>query len=151
LVEAILAWLEQHAPRSFARRALLHGDFGFHNLLVHEGRITGLLDWEFCHVGDVAEDLAYARPFVEKVVPWCKFEALYRQFGGTTVSAAAVDFWGVFGILRIGLGCYATLHEIDRGNMCLDTKAAFVAQSYARPFVVDAARFILRTEQNPAD
>jgi len=146
LVDCIFDWLEQRAPRSFTRRALLHGDFGFHNLLIHDGQITGLLDWEFCHVGDVAEDLAYARPFVEKVAPWAQFEALYRRFGGAAVSHPCIDFWGVFGILRIGLGCYATLREVDRGNGCLDTKSAFVAQTYARPFVVDAAKLILQTQ-----
>jgi aminoglycoside phosphotransferase (APT) family kinase protein len=146
LVEAIFDWLDHHAPQSFARRALLHGDFGFHNLLVQDGKITGLLDWEFCHAGDVAEDLAYARPFVERVVPWPDFASLYHRFGGVNVPAEAVDFWGVFGILRIGLGCTATLHEIDLGNMKLDSKAAYIAQTYARPFVVDAAKFILRTQ-----
>jgi aminoglycoside phosphotransferase (APT) family kinase protein len=146
LTEAVFDWLELHAPACFAKRALLHGDFGFHNLLVEGGRITGLLDWEFCHVGDVAEDLAYARPFVEQVVPWKEFDAIYRGHGGPAVADAAMNFWGVFGLFRIGLGCYATVHAIDLGNMRLDSKAAFVGQTYAKPFIIDAAKSILKAQ-----
>lgn len=144
LVEAVFDWLEGHAPAAFVRRALLHGDFGFHNLLIHEGRIAGLLDWEFAHVGDVAEDLAYARPFIEQVLPWPEFDALYRAHGGPVVPAEAVHFWGVFGLLRIGLGCYATLGEIDRHNARLDAKASYVAVSFGEPFVIDAAKLALK-------
>lgn len=144
LVEAVFDWLEGNAPAAFVRRALLHGDFGFHNLLIHDGAIAGLLDWEFSHVGDVAEDLAYARPFIEQVLPWKAFEPLYRAHGGPEVDRAAVHFWGVFGMLRIGLGCYATLGEIDRANPRLDAKASYVAVSFAEPFVIDAARLALK-------
>ena len=144
LVDTVFDWLEANAPAAFVRKALLHGDFGFHNLLIDKGRIAGLLDWEFSHVGDVAEDLAYARPFIEQVLPWEEFEALYRAHGGPQVDPASVHFWGVFGVLRIGLGCYATLGEIDRHNPRLDAKASYVAVSFAEPFVIDAAKLALK-------
>ncbi|HBY95564.1 MAG TPA: phosphotransferase family protein, partial [Chloroflexi bacterium] len=38
---------------------LIHGDFRVGNLLVTPDRLTGVLDWEFTHVGDPLEDLAW--------------------------------------------------------------------------------------------
>lgn len=145
LVDGVFDWLEKHAPAAFARRALVHGDFGFHNLLVAHGQLAGLLDWEFAHIGDAAEDLAYARPFIEQVLPWAEFETLYHAHGGAVVEPAAVHFWGVFGILRIGLACHATIAQIDAANPRLDTKAAYVGMSFATPFVIDAAKLALGT------
>lgn len=38
---------------------LVHGDFRLSNLLVHESRITAVLDWELCTLGDPLADLAW--------------------------------------------------------------------------------------------
>jgi aminoglycoside phosphotransferase (APT) family kinase protein len=38
---------------------VMHGDFRLSNLLVHDGRITAVLDWELCTVGDAMVDLAW--------------------------------------------------------------------------------------------
>jgi aminoglycoside phosphotransferase (APT) family kinase protein len=37
----------------------MHGDFRLSNLLVHDGQITAVLDWELCTVGDPLADLAW--------------------------------------------------------------------------------------------
>ena len=57
LLGALLAWLEVNVPEAEAPVRLLWADAGPHNLLVSEGRITGLLDWELAHLGDPLEDL----------------------------------------------------------------------------------------------
>jgi hypothetical protein len=44
-------------PQAEAPVRLLWADAGPHNLLVSEGEITGLLDWELAHLGDPLEDL----------------------------------------------------------------------------------------------
>jgi aminoglycoside phosphotransferase (APT) family kinase protein len=39
---------------------LVHGDYGFHNCLVASGgRLTAVVDWEVCTLGDALSDLAY--------------------------------------------------------------------------------------------
>ena len=38
---------------------VMHGDFRLSNLLVDDGRITAVLDWELCTVGDAMVDLAW--------------------------------------------------------------------------------------------
>jgi aminoglycoside phosphotransferase (APT) family kinase protein len=39
--------------------ATLHGDVGPGNFMVHEGKLSAILDWELAHAGDVHEDLAW--------------------------------------------------------------------------------------------
>jgi len=52
-------WLEQNAPTSAERLVVCHGDVGPGNFM-HDGeRVTALLDWEFVHVGDPMDDLAW--------------------------------------------------------------------------------------------
>ena len=37
----------------------MHGDFRIGNLMILETALTGVLDWEFAHIGDPAEDLGW--------------------------------------------------------------------------------------------
>jgi hygromycin-B 4-O-kinase len=52
---------EEHARlRAFVppERGLVHGDWGANNLLVDDGRISGILDWENATLGDPLRDVA---------------------------------------------------------------------------------------------
>ena len=51
-------WLGQHPP-SNQRICLCHGDFRIGNILVDQGRITGVLDWEFASWSDPMEDIGW--------------------------------------------------------------------------------------------
>ena len=57
----LFGWLLDRIPDPPGRPVLLHGDIGFHNMLVDNGRLSVLVDWEFAHVGDPAEDVGYVR------------------------------------------------------------------------------------------
>jgi Ser/Thr protein kinase RdoA (MazF antagonist) len=50
---------------AFAADVVCHGDFGPWNLVWRDGLPVGLIDFDFAHRGDAAEDVAYAlRTFV---------------------------------------------------------------------------------------
>ena len=83
---AVFRWLDANAPAAFSRRVLLHGDFGFHNLLVDGGDIVGVLDWEVSHLGDPNEDLGYTRPFIDPFIDWAEFVRCYRAVVDVEVS-----------------------------------------------------------------
>ena len=55
----LFGWLKAHLPAP-SRLSLIHGDFRPGNFLFEGGKIEALLDWEMAHVGDPAEDIAWA-------------------------------------------------------------------------------------------
>ncbi len=50
-------WLRRNVPHEVDRISILHGDAGVGNFLYVDDRMTGVLDWEWAHLGDPMEDL----------------------------------------------------------------------------------------------
>ncbi len=50
-------WLRWHVPTTVERLSVLQGDAGVGNFLVADGNLTGVIDWEWAHLGDPMEDL----------------------------------------------------------------------------------------------
>lgn len=74
-IELGIAWCRERLP--LERAAVVgHGDFRVGNLMVDASGLVAVLDWEFAHVSDPAEDLAW--PFVRA---W-RFGADERRLGG---------------------------------------------------------------------
>jgi aminoglycoside phosphotransferase (APT) family kinase protein len=57
--EAGLRWLRLNAPPPPEHTALVHGDYRLGNFIVSGEGLAAVIDWELCHVGDPAEDLAW--------------------------------------------------------------------------------------------
>jgi aminoglycoside phosphotransferase (APT) family kinase protein len=60
-LEAAMAWLFDHRPTGEGRRVICHGDFHPQNILIMDGRITGVIDWPNTIVADRALDVAATR------------------------------------------------------------------------------------------
>lgn len=56
--EFAFRWLTAHQPPP-APTVLVHGDFHLGNLLVEGSRLVAVVDWEWVHLGDAHEDLAW--------------------------------------------------------------------------------------------
>lgn len=97
---ALFGWLLDHIPNSSGTPSLLHGDIGFHNFLLDDGRLSAVVDWEFGHIGDAAEDLAYVRNTLGAQIDWDAFITAYRAAGGPAVSESRLHFFQVWGHLR---------------------------------------------------
>ena len=102
---AAFAWLLDNIPIRIDRIAIVHGDVGFHNAIVDDGRLAALLDWEFAHLGDPTEDLGYCRPFIEPLIPWDDFLARYREAGGGDYRAENARFFEVWRGVRNAVCC----------------------------------------------
>ena len=59
LVRYAGAWLRAHAPTSVSRTVLVQGDTGPGNFVFDHGSVTGIVDWEFAHLGDPMDDWAW--------------------------------------------------------------------------------------------
>jgi aminoglycoside phosphotransferase (APT) family kinase protein len=115
-IELGLRWLSSRAPEC-DRLVLVHGDFRVGNLMVGPAGLAGVFDWEFAHVGDPAEDLAW--PCVRS---W-RFGNDHLRLGGVgrveemlaaygrDVDPAALRFWEILGNLRWAVGCVAQAHR----------------------------------------
>lgn len=59
-VGGLIAVLQKEAARFDeldAQSRLVHGDFNPTNILIHRGKVSGILDWEFCHSGTPYMDI----------------------------------------------------------------------------------------------
>ena len=109
-----LNWLECNLPAPAAPR-LVHGDFRLGNLLVDQGRLTGVLDWELAHLGDPHEDLAYGCMTVWRfsrpdrpaygLGSVAALTAAYTAAGGAAFEPARFRFWLIYRTLWWALGC----------------------------------------------
>ncbi len=57
-IELGLSWCRERLPLK-RQHVVTHGDFRLGNLMVGEHGIVAVLDWEFAHISDPAEDLAW--------------------------------------------------------------------------------------------
>jgi aminoglycoside phosphotransferase (APT) family kinase protein len=117
----------------------VHSDAGFHNILVEEGRIRAVLDWEFSHLGEAEEDLAYCRPVVETLMPWDAFVERYRQAGGSPVREERLRAYQIWRSLRNAACCALGLKAFNDG-LNTDLRLAFAGRVLLRDFAADVEK-----------
>lgn len=109
-LEWCLRWLETHAPAAPARLTLVHHDFRTGNYMVHAGRVTGILDWEFCEWGDSNEDIGWFCAGCWRFGEVAKEaggigsrDAFYRGYeavNGCTIDRDNIPYWEVMAHVR---------------------------------------------------
>lgn len=60
-MDRLIAWLPGAIPPTEERTTIIHGDYSFHNLLIHPDRpvVAAVIDWELSTLGDPLGDLTY--------------------------------------------------------------------------------------------
>jgi aminoglycoside phosphotransferase (APT) family kinase protein len=112
-IELGLLWLREHRP--FELDAVVcHGDFRIGNVVVSERGLEYLLDWEFAHLGDPREDVAW--PLVRawrfgadrlrlggvgEVEPYLEH---YCELGGREIAVDELLWWEVLGNAKWAIG-----------------------------------------------
>jgi aminoglycoside phosphotransferase (APT) family kinase protein len=108
-----LSWLTDHVDDLKSRPACrIHGDIGFHNILMEEDRIVALLDWEFSHYSDPIEDLVYVKPFLDQLEQWPNFLRVYQQECGFGFDEGAARYFGVWKEARNMVACLGSLNSL---------------------------------------
>ena len=116
LIDAAFAWLHAELPHLGIHRQLVHGDAALHNTMGEGDRLTALLDWEFVHAGDPAEDLAYCRFLIEKILPWDEFMQAYYDAGGPHIPERRMAFFTVWRTLTLSVWTGMARGTFDRGK-----------------------------------
>jgi aminoglycoside phosphotransferase (APT) family kinase protein len=113
-IELGLHWVRERLPRD-RELAVVHGDWRIGNLAVDEHGLVAVLDWEFAHLADPVEDLAWPlvrawrfgaddlrlggiaepEPYLER----------YAELTGREVTPAELLVWEVFGNVKWAIGC----------------------------------------------
>ena len=132
-VDLGFAWL-LHYPLRERPRCLIHGDVGTHNMLVRDGHLVAMLDWELAKEGDPAEDLAQCRMLLlPDTMPWEEFAREYVAAGGDpwACESSAVAWFCVYTFVK---------HGVMNGTLCAnyfvgkrdDVIAASIAGHYVQ-------------------
>jgi aminoglycoside phosphotransferase (APT) family kinase protein len=113
VIELALLWLERNV-RVQTDVVVLHGDFRIGNLMISESGLVGVLDWEFAHIGDPAEDLGWllvrAWRFgqdhlhlggIGEIVPFLEH---YNALTSRNISLEQLFYWEVMGNVKWAVG-----------------------------------------------
>ncbi len=113
-IELGLLWVRERLP-THREAVVSHGDWRIGNVAVDEKGLVAVLDWEFAHLADPVEDLAWplvrawrfgaderrlggiadAEPYLER----------YAELTGREVSLEELVVWEVFGNVKWATGC----------------------------------------------
>lgn len=115
-----LRWLEQKQPPA-GLLCLVHGDFRIGNLLVNPAGLAAVIDWEFAHLGDPLEDLAW--PMVRDwrfgndqlrlggIAPAGPYLAAYKKLTGRAIDPFAITYWEIMGNMKWAVTCLVQAHR----------------------------------------
>lgn len=109
--QAGLAGLATTVPGT-PRGSLCHGDAGPGNFLHEAGAVTALLDWEFAHVGDPHDDLAWVavrNQLLGHPLELATVYAAWRSSTGLEIDAARLEWFRSLVLVRMLISCEATL------------------------------------------
>jgi aminoglycoside phosphotransferase (APT) family kinase protein len=113
-IEYGLLWVRERLEPP-TETTFCHGDFRIGNVAVDERGLVSVLDWEFAHVGDPVEDVAW--PIVRAwrfgaderrlggVGDVGPYLARYNELTGRNVTPGELDVWEVLGNVKWAIGC----------------------------------------------
>lgn len=137
---ALYGWLLDNVPDAEGAPVLLHADIGFHNMLIENGRLTALVDWEFAHVGDPAEDFGMAKNSSSNY-DWDSFTRYYRAAGGPEISPERLHFFRIWHHVRNASASNLTMGKFADGDLG-DLKLAYTGHFHF-PLFINAASQLL--------
>ncbi len=121
-MDRLIEWLPQHVPVDDGLSSIIHGDYSFHNLLIHpvEPRVVAVLDWELSTIGHPLGDLMYhcmewyRPPGIDDRgtlsdadlgalgIPTLKeYVARYCERTGFPIEAGDIGFYSAFNLFRV--------------------------------------------------
>jgi aminoglycoside phosphotransferase (APT) family kinase protein len=141
-MDAAFRWIKEHAAQAVGPRTLVHGDFSLSNVLVSDdNRISALLDWEFTQLGSPAADIGWFYTAAQRLASWEEFLAAYRSAGGRVPAKPQLDFYVLWGLLRLAVMNFQVATGFEAGRMH-DIKHAYAGLLFTRECVRRVGAFL---------
>lgn len=116
IMDSCFDWIDRNRALAKGPPALTHDDFNYNNMLVTGDRVSAVLDWEFAHVGTPAADVAYLWYAAESMGSFQDFLRAYEQAGGTIPPAPQLQFYRLWGQLRLGVMGHKAVRNLEDGH-----------------------------------
>lgn len=116
MIARCFSWLESNIPECDEGLSLIHGDFGLHNILIEDGRVNAVLDWEVAHFGDRAQDVIWFIICLAGAASYEEVLDFYYKAGGSPISKDRLDFYDVYMSFNLLIVCNIALARLDQGG-----------------------------------
>lgn len=153
VIDEAIRWFRDNPP-VIEELTLVHGDFRIGNMLIEEGDITAVLDWEMARICDPHYDLGYSsmpylagklidRPtdLVCALLERDWYYDRYEEVTGRPVNRYAVRYWEAFGIFVM---ITILLTGVDRYNKGKSDDVRQVWLQYPVPGLLEDMLSIMR-------
>ncbi|UQW98610.1 phosphotransferase [Rummeliibacillus sp. G93] len=90
--EAILNKIQTQKPKNF-KQTLIHGDFTIDNVLLHNGKVSGMIDWSGGAYGDPRYDVALAIRPKPNVFENSDREIFFEGYGNKIINQEEYDYF----------------------------------------------------------
>jgi aminoglycoside phosphotransferase (APT) family kinase protein len=139
LLDTAFGWLDANAPATASRTSLCHGDAGPGNFLFEGSRVTALLDWEFAHVGDPHDDLAWVAVRAQLLGGFGDLARGVRAWSAATgvpFDPARVEYYRALVLVRMAVSCRIALSHA--GARSRDASVYALLLPYLRALLPEA-------------
>ncbi|MDY0067150.1 MAG: phosphotransferase family protein [Steroidobacteraceae bacterium] len=144
----LIAWLPTAAPADDGLGRITHGDYSFHNVLIHptEPRVVAVIDWELSTIGHPLGDLTYHlmewyRPpgsdlrgtLKDKdlealgIPSFDEYVARYSERTGLTFDGNW-GFYRAYNLFRVAAIVQGVVHRLQQGNAASSNAADLAAR-----------------------
>ncbi|SCW72054.1 Phosphotransferase enzyme family protein [Sphingobium faniae] len=100
----VLDWLDRNAPDRTEAPVLLHVDYGPHNMVMRDGKVAAILDWESARIGDRTEDLSYLLLYLGERADREAMIAWYEDRAGVRICRSALAYFDVYNTIKMIMG-----------------------------------------------
>jgi aminoglycoside phosphotransferase (APT) family kinase protein len=142
VTEHLVNWLTENIPQEDVAPCLIHCDYGPHNVLVRDGKVAAILDWESVRIGDPAEDISWFLQSCRDKVDYTKAIQWYEAKTGFRVSEYRLRYHDVLGCLKtmVASGSAAAMYEAHDDASIVWCDLSLLYTSYATGTVDERIR-----------